>query len=124
MDIRARRYSAELLELFDLAWAARLLPELRGDARRVGRADRPGAATQLGLPEGTPVVLAPYDIAATAIGAGAVRTGQACTILGTTLCTEIVLDERPDLDGDPSGLTVALGGRLPAGLPDASPAAR
>ena len=43
-----------------------------------GRADR-GAATLLGLPAGTPVVMSPYDIASTALGVGAVRTGQACS---------------------------------------------
>jgi xylulokinase len=109
MDIRARRYSDELLRLYDMEWAGRLLPELRGDDRRTAPLSAPAAA-ELGLPAGVPVVLAPYDVAATAIGVGAVGPGQACTILGTTLCTEIMLEE-PRLDGEPSGLTVALGGR-------------
>ncbi|WP_336206081.1 FGGY-family carbohydrate kinase [Nonomuraea sp. LPB2021202275-12-8] len=108
MDLRARRYSGELLELFGLGWAERLLPELRDDSRRVAGLT-PGAAALLGLPAGTPVVMAPYDIAATALGAGAVRTGQACGILGTTLCVETLV-ERPDLDGDPVGITIALPG--------------
>ena len=38
------------------------------------------------------MVLAPYDICATAIGAGAVTAGQACCILGTTLATEVITD--------------------------------
>jgi xylulokinase len=108
MDLRARRYSPELLELFGLDWAARLLPELRDDARRVAGLT-PDAATLLGLPTGTPVVMAPYDIAATALGSGAVRAGQACAILGTTLCVESLV-ERPDLDGEPVGITIALPG--------------
>ncbi|WP_285775423.1 FGGY-family carbohydrate kinase [Microtetraspora sp. NBRC 13810] len=107
MDPRTRRYSADLFDLFDLGWAARLLPEPRDDAHRVAGLTGEAAAL-LGLPEGTPVVMAPYDIAATAIGAGAVEVGQACSILGTTLCTEIVVD-RLDLDGDASGITVASG---------------
>lgn len=107
LDIRAREYSGDLLRMYDMEWAGRLLPELRQDDRRVEGLTE-AAAAELGLPAGTPVVLAPYDIASTAIGVGAVNTGQACTILGTTLCTEIVADE-PHLDGEPSGLTVALG---------------
>ncbi|MEU0571967.1 FGGY-family carbohydrate kinase [Nonomuraea sp. NPDC005983] len=108
MDLRARAYSPELLELFGLEWAERLLPELRDDTRRV--AELTGrAAEQLGLPAGTPVVMAPYDIVSTALGAGAVRAGQACSILGTTLSTEAVV-ERPDLDGDPVGITIAMPG--------------
>jgi xylulokinase len=115
MDIRERRYSGELLRMYDMEWARPLLPDLRGDDRRSAPLTA-SAARELGLPEGTPVVLAPYDVASTAIGVGAVGTGQACTILGTTLCTEIVLDE-PQLDADPSGLTVALGGRYLRAFP-------
>ncbi|MFC7593152.1 FGGY-family carbohydrate kinase [Nonomuraea antimicrobica] len=53
--------------------------------------------------------MAPYDIAATALGAGAVAPGQACAILGTTLCTEVLV-ESPGLDGQPTGITIALPG--------------
>jgi erythritol kinase len=115
MDIRERRYSGELLRMYDMEWALPLLPGLRGDDRRTAPLTA-SAAAELGLPEGTPVVLAPYDVATTAIGVGAIDPGQACTILGTTLCTEIVLEE-PQLDGDPSGLTVALGGRYLRAFP-------
>ncbi|GLX01509.1 carbohydrate kinase [Microtetraspora sp. NBRC 16547] len=107
MDPRTRRYSPELLDLFGLEWAARLLPELRDDAHRVAELNRDAAAL-LDLPAGTPVVMAPYDIASTALGVGAVDTGQACSILGTTLCTQAVVD-RLELEGEPSGITVASG---------------
>jgi erythritol kinase (D-erythritol 1-phosphate-forming) len=107
LDIRARRFSDDLLELFDLEWARSLLPEIRE------MTDAPGtlsaaAAERVGLSAGIPVVLAPYDIVATAIGAGATASGQACSILGTTLCTEVMAD-RVDTEGDPSGFTIATG---------------
>ncbi|MFE9693784.1 FGGY family carbohydrate kinase [Micromonospora sp. NPDC005806] len=107
VELRTGRYDPRLLDLFDLAWAERLLPPVARGARRVAplQAD---AAADLGVPAGTPVVVAPYDIAATAIGAGAVRPGQACSILGTTLCTEVVTDE-VSLGAEPLGATVALG---------------
>lgn len=106
LDPRARRYAPELLRLYDLEWAARLLPEVRPDPARSAplTAD---AASQLGLPAGLPVVMAPYDVASTALGVGAVEPGQVCTILGTTLCTEMVSDI--DTSGEPSGLTVVRG---------------
>jgi erythritol kinase len=91
MDIRRREYSPELLGLYSMEWAQSLLPELRSDDQRVGELTR-AAAEQLGLAAATPVVMASYDIAATAIGVGAVEEGQACCILGTTLCTEVVTD--------------------------------
>ncbi|MEV4288694.1 FGGY-family carbohydrate kinase [Nonomuraea bangladeshensis] len=106
MDLRTRAYAPELLSLFGMEWAGRLLPPVRscpvaGLTRR--------AADALGLRAGVPVVMAPYDIVTTALGAGAVAPGQACAILGTTLCTEVVA-ESPALDGEPTGITIALPG--------------
>ncbi|MBV8376303.1 MAG: carbohydrate kinase [Verrucomicrobia bacterium] len=110
-DVRARRYSAELLELYGLEWAERLLPEVLPNDRRVGEL-RATAATEFGLPAGLPVVMSPYDVASTAIGVGAVSDGQACSILGTTLCTNVVMNQ-VNLEGEPSGLTLPFG---PPGL--------
>ncbi|MGX6604967.1 FGGY family carbohydrate kinase [Micromonosporaceae bacterium Da 78-11] len=107
LDIRTRTYSPRLLELYDLAWAERLLPPIIGDDQRV-RPLGPDAAQRTGLPVGTPVVLCPYDVAATAIGVGAIRPGQAASILGTTLCTEVVT-AAADTGAEPAGLTVSLG---------------
>ncbi|MBB6171292.1 xylulokinase [Nocardiopsis mwathae] len=106
LDLRTRRYDPDCLALFGLEWARDLLPEVRGDDRRTAGLT-PAAAAELGLPADLPVVMAPYDIAATALGTGAVADGQACSILGTTLCTEVVTTE-PDTTGEPSGLTIAL----------------
>ncbi|MCT2581770.1 FGGY-family carbohydrate kinase [Actinophytocola gossypii] len=106
LDPRTRAYSTELLSLYDLDWARRLLPEVRRPAARSAPLTE-RAAAQLGLPAGLPVVLAPYDVASTAIGVGTTDPGQACTILGTTLCTEVIRD-RVDTAGEPGGLTVAL----------------
>lgn len=119
LDPSTRRYSDELCELFGLGPLTRLLPPVRDDDERVAGL-RPEAATDLGLPAGLPVVLAPYDIASTAIGCGAVSPGQACTILGTTLCTEVVSDDlAAALAADePSGLSIAFG---PDGLLRAYP---
>jgi xylulokinase len=110
-DVRERRYSFELLKLYDLEWAERLLPEVLADDRRVGEL-RSTAAAELGLSAGIPVVMSPYDVASTAIGVGAVSDGQACSILGTTLCTEVVMNQI-NLEGEPSGLTLPFG---PPGL--------
>jgi len=110
-DVRKRRYSPELLRLYDLEWAERLLPEVLPNDRRVSELTSTAAA-ELGLPAELPVVMAPYDVASTAIGVGAVTNGQACSILGTTLCTEVVMND-VNLEGEPSGLTLPFG---PPGL--------
>ncbi|MFI9592312.1 FGGY family carbohydrate kinase [Nonomuraea sp. NPDC052265] len=103
MDLRARAYSPGLLSAFGLEWAERLLPPIRSCHVAALTSDA------LGLPLGTPVVMAPYDIVSTALGAGAVLPGQACGILGTTLCTEVMV-ESPALDGEPTGITIAAPG--------------
>jgi erythritol kinase len=110
-DVRERRYSLELLQLYGLEWAERLLPDVLPNDRRVGELCS-RAATELGLPAELPVVMSPYDVASTAIGVGAVSDGQACSILGTTLCTEVVM-KHVNLEGEPSGLTIPFG---PPGL--------
>ena len=110
-DIREWRYSPELLHLYGLEWAERLLPDVLAHDQRLDQLHST-AATELGLPTGLPVVMSPYDVASTAIGVGAVSDGQACSILGTTLCTEVVMNH-VKLEGEPSGLTIPFG---PPGL--------
>ncbi|MFG3496577.1 FGGY family carbohydrate kinase [Streptomyces sp. NPDC047928] len=109
LDHATGAYDPALLDLFGMDGCRRLLPGVLGDDERVAGLARHAAAA-LGLPPDLPVVMAPYDIAATARGAGAVTTGQACAILGTTLCTEIVTG-RLDTGGEPCGVHIAYGGR-------------
>lgn len=54
------------------------------------------------------VVNTPFDIAASAIGVGAISNGDACSILGTALITEVVIDY-PDIEPFNVGFTVPLG---------------
>jgi erythritol kinase (D-erythritol 1-phosphate-forming) len=107
LDIRTRRYSPRLFELYDMPWVERLLPDVRDDAHRVGEL-RAEVAAGLRLRPGLPVVMAPFDIPATAIGIGAIEPAQACTILGTTLSTEMILAE-PETTGTAAGMTLPSG---------------
>jgi xylulokinase len=59
------------------------------------------------IPAKIPVVMAPYDIVTTAFGCGVSLPGQACVILGTTICTETITDSL-DLTGEMAGTTIAL----------------
>ncbi|MEU6674934.1 FGGY-family carbohydrate kinase [Streptomyces sp. NPDC046925] len=109
LDHTTGDYDPRILDLFGLSAYHRLLPTVLGESERIAEITGEAAA-QLGLPAGLPVVMSPYDIAATARGVGVVNPGQACSILGTTLCTEIV---RTDVDtsGEPSGINIAYRGR-------------
>ena len=106
-DIRNRHYAPDMFRLYGLEWAQRLLPPVHDSNTPAGTL-RPEVAASLGLPVGIPIVTAPYDIAATAIGLGAIHTGQAVSILGTTLCNEIVID-KVNTEGDPVGLLICSG---------------
>ncbi|MDO9377631.1 MAG: FGGY-family carbohydrate kinase [Nocardioidaceae bacterium] len=107
LDLRTLAYSEKLIALFSMSWARRLLPRVLADDDRAAPV-LDDVAGRLGIPSGVPVVLAPYDIVATALGSGAVDAGQACCILGTTLCTEVVVDELP-VGEVATGITVASG---------------
>ncbi|MFC9238877.1 FGGY family carbohydrate kinase [Streptomyces decoyicus] len=109
LDHATGAYDPYILDLFGLGQYERLLPTVLGESERIAEITS-AAAGELGLPAGLPVVMSPYDIAATARGVGVVNPGQACSILGTTLCTEIV---RTDIDtgGEPSGVHIAYRGR-------------
>ena len=54
-------------------------------------------AGELGLKPGTPVVAGPFDVAASALGAGAAFPGDACSVLGTAGVHQVMV-ERPVLE--------------------------
>jgi erythritol kinase len=107
LDAATGGYSAALLELYGLSSLERLLPPIVSGPSALAPL-RAEAADVLGLPAGTPVFLAPYDVASSAIGMGAREAGQAVAVLGTTLFTGVITD-RADEDSAPSGARVALG---------------
>jgi erythritol kinase len=105
-DVGSAAYSTDLLRLYDVAEHARLLPPIRTGDDLIAPLTII-AAQQLGLRAGIPVVMAPYDIVTTAYGCGTISSGQACVILGTTICAEVITSSL-DLDIAPAGTTVAL----------------
>lgn len=108
LDITTGTISDDLLESYGLSEVRSLVPAVLHDDE-LTRPLLPDVAERLGLPAGIPVTLAAYDVVSTAFGGGSVAPGSAFCILGTTLCTGILLDA-PDTTGEPSGLTL-LGSR-------------
>ncbi len=105
-DVVERKYSPELIRLYGAESHLHLLPEISSRQAPVA-ALRPTAAETLGVRSGIPVVMAPYDIVSTAIGCGCAKPGDACIILGTTICPEVITTD-PGRNGIPSGTTIAL----------------
>jgi sugar (pentulose or hexulose) kinase len=82
-DTRTRNYSDAMFELLGVGDYRALLPEVAPSQMVVGQVHA-RAAELTGLHEGTPVVTGAGDVPCSAVGAGAVQPGVACTILGTT----------------------------------------
>lgn len=89
LDVRNKRYSQELLELYDLGEIWNAMPRLVQSFEVVGGVT-PEAAEATGLVAGTPVVGGIFDVDASALGAGVIGPGQACLIAGTWSINEIV----------------------------------
>lgn len=105
-DVKQREYSEALLELYGIEKQKHLLPPITRGGGLVA-ALTAQAASELNIAPGTPAVMAPYDIVSTAYGAGAALPGQACLILGTTICAEALTSDL-DLNEEPAGTTIAL----------------
>jgi erythritol kinase len=84
-NYRTRAYDDTVLKLLDLEDLAHLRPEIVDGSTRHAPLAR-AAADAVGLKAGTPVVLGPIDVIATALGAGAYEPGRAVgmSILGST----------------------------------------
>jgi sugar (pentulose or hexulose) kinase len=90
-DIRGRRWDAALFEACGVAEHASLFPELLDS--RTTLPIRPEVAADLGLPPQVRVALGATDICAALVGAGAVETGHAVTVLGTSANSSIITAE-------------------------------
>lgn len=107
LDARTGEPAVDLLDRLGVGWVADLLPaRVDGDGPVADLLS--GVAEELGLRPGTPVVLAPYDVPATALGVGAVQPGAGFAVLGTTLCVGRMSDT-PMLDRAPAGMSLRTG---------------
>jgi xylulokinase len=105
-DAQTRRYSDEIFSAFGLELYRDMFPEIASGEALQARLTE-DAAKKLNLSAGIPVVMAPYDIVTTAYGAGVVSPGEACLILGTTICAEAITDKL-NLDAPGTGTLLAL----------------
>jgi len=105
-DIRSRTYNEEIFEALGIGRQRHLVPEMV-DGTRFMQPLVGTAATECGLREGTPVVLASQDVVCAGIGAGLLVQDRAvaCSIFGSTGIHMIPEMDAGDLtfDGEPSG---------------------
>jgi xylulokinase len=95
MDPRRQTYSAELVSATEMAGVEALLPPIAAGPRRPDHGLLADVASAASLPAGLPVILAPYDVPAAALGAGCVEEGDLLMVLGTTFLTGKVVSDHP-----------------------------
>lgn len=105
-DARAQARSPQIMELFDIADLAPLLPDVFASQEIVGHLTLQ-ASTRTGLTAGIPVVAGAGDVIANVIGAGGLKAGGATAILGTT-CIVGVCHDRPIFTPPDLGLLFSL----------------
>lgn len=106
MDHGTRNYDPELLKLFGLEAYERLLAPI-DPAPGPTRTLNAEGAELTGLPGETLVHNGPFDLPATATGAGITNLGDGVVILGTTLACEVLTDSI-DTSGEPGGQTLCV----------------
>jgi sugar (pentulose or hexulose) kinase len=106
LDVRSASYSDVIPALLGLAHRRYLLPPL-ASTEQVSGLLLENVAGELGLAPELPVLAGPFDIAACAIGVGALSEGSATTILGSTALSEVTMT-RPNTEPVGAGMTLCF----------------
>ncbi len=91
INIFTKKHVPEIYDFLQIPQAKKMLPELIAPTDIVGKITH-NAAQQSGIPQGVPVIAGAIDVVATALGAGVTESGDGCVILGTTLCSDILIE--------------------------------
>ncbi|MDQ0378791.1 FGGY-family carbohydrate kinase [Amycolatopsis thermophila] len=103
LDPKTRRYDEDAIAAVGLSHRRNLLAE-PAVPKAVFSLNRRGAEL-LGLPEGLPVTAGPFDLPASAIGAGVREPGDGILTAGTTLACQVLTDNAEfDGEGEPAGM--------------------
>jgi len=92
LNVFDKVYADEILEALGLGDFKNLFPVPVPSGRIIG-AVTSKAGLESGIPENVPVIAGAIDVAAVAFGVGIKESGESCTIVGTTLCNEMILDK-------------------------------
>jgi len=107
LNMATRRYDPELFRIFGIEDLCCKFPPVKPTVENVGTL-LPKIATELNLPKGISVGSGPMDVAACALGTGAIEHGQACSVLGTAGIHQIIMQE-PILKPQMVGMTLCHG---------------
>jgi len=107
LRMSTRQYDIELFRIFGIEDLYSKFPPVKPTLENVGPI-LPSIAGELGVPAGTVIGSGPMDVAACALGTGAIEHGQASSILGTAAIHQIIMSE-PILEPKMVGMTLCHG---------------
>ncbi len=102
-----RQYDSELFRIFGIEDLYSKFPTVKPTEANVGLI-LPSIAKETGIPGGTLVGSGPMDVAACALGTGAIEHGQASSVLGTAGIHQVIMSE-PLTEPKMVGMTLCHG---------------
>jgi erythritol kinase (D-erythritol 1-phosphate-forming) len=107
LSMATRQYDPDLFRIFGIEDLYGKFPPVKPTAENVGTL-LPEVAADLNLPKGITVGAGPMDVAACALGTGAIEHGQASSVLGTAGIHQVIMEE-PILKPRMVGMTLCHG---------------
>jgi sugar (pentulose or hexulose) kinase len=107
LRMTTRQYDLELFKIFGIEDLYPKFPPVKPTVENVGVL-LPDVAADLDLPRGLAVGSGPMDVAACALGTGAIEHGQASSILGTAGIHQVIMED-PILEPRMVGMTLCHG---------------
>jgi len=107
LSMATRQYDLDLFRIFGIEELYPKFPPVKPTAENVETV-LPEVAAELNLPKGIRVGSGPMDVAACALGTGAIEHGQASSVLGTAGIHQIIMQE-PILEPRMVGMTLCHG---------------
>jgi erythritol kinase (D-erythritol 1-phosphate-forming) len=107
LRMSTRKYDPDLFRIFGIEDLFPKFPPVKPAEENVAPI-LPAVAEELGVAKDTPIGSGPMDVAACALGTGAIEHGQACSILGTAGIHQVIMAE-PNLEPNMVGMTLCHG---------------
>jgi sugar (pentulose or hexulose) kinase len=107
LRMSTRQYDRKLFEIFKIEDLYPKFPPVKPSQENIGKI-RPEVAAELGLSKDLLIGSGPMDVAACALGTGAIEHGQASSILGTAAIHQVIMD-KPILEPKMVGMTLCHG---------------
>ncbi|MCL2856778.1 MAG: FGGY family carbohydrate kinase [Oscillospiraceae bacterium] len=92
INILTKKHVEEIYDFLGIPQVKGMLPTLVASTDVIGKVSAQAAVCS-GIPAGIPVIAGALDVSASALGAGLISPGDGCIVLGTTMCSYVLIDK-------------------------------